>query len=47
MNEKKELLGPEPEPEQPKARDGYRFVQRTLLSHLGIGARPSKSAKGE
>lgn len=28
--------------EQPQARDGHRFVQRTLLSHLGIGVRPSK-----
>jgi hypothetical protein len=46
-NEEKELLGPEPELEQPKARDGYRFVQRTLLSHLGIGARPSQSANDE
>jgi hypothetical protein len=38
---------PEPVLEQPKVRDGHRFVQRTLLSHLGISGRPSKLATSQ
>jgi chaperonin cofactor prefoldin len=34
-----------PASKQPKLRDGHRFVQRTLFSHLGIGSRPSKLAQ--
>jgi uncharacterized protein YaaR (DUF327 family) len=36
-----------PGSKQPKLRDGHRFVQRTLFSHLGIRPRPSKLAQGQ